>query len=329
MIKLRRIVILAPLLCAAFAWAQTPGSGPAANYPARTVRVLVGFAAGGGIDAMARFYSQKFTESLGQSFIVDNRPGATGNIGADLVAKATPDGYTLLMTSTVHALNASMFEKLPFDPVKDFAPISTVATTPDCIAVHPSLPVKALPELIALARAKPDGINYASAGTGTLMHVGMELFDSMAGIKLAHVPYNGAGPSTIAVLGGQVPVLSTSLGTALPHAKVGKLRMLAVTSAKRTPLAPEFPSVAEAAGLPGYEALTWVVLLAPAGTPPAVINKLNAEIERLQRVREVREQLANQAWDAYRDTPGAVADFIKSEIGKWNKVIRAAGIKAE
>jgi tripartite-type tricarboxylate transporter receptor subunit TctC len=329
MIKLCRVVILAPLLCTAFAWAQTPASGRATNYPARTVRVLVGFAAGGGIDAMARFYSQKFTESLGQSFVVDNRPGATGNIGADLVAKASPDGYTLLMTSTVHALNASMFAKLPFDPVKDFAPISTVATTPDCIAVHPSLPVKSLPELIALAKAKPNGLNYASAGTGTLMHVGMELFDTMAGIKLAHVPYNGAGPSTIAVIGGQVPVLSTSLGTALPHAKVGKLRMLAVTSATRTPLAPEFPSVAEAAGLPGYEALTWVVLLAPAGTPPGVINKMNAEIERLQRVYEVREQLASQAWDAYRDTPSVVVEFIKTEIVKWNKVIRASGIKAE
>lgn len=298
-------------------------------YPTKTVRIMVGFAAGGGIDAMARFYARKFTESLDQPFVVDNRPGATGNIGADLVAKAPADGYTLLMTSTVHALNASMFSKLPFDPVKDFAPISTVATSPDCIAVHPSLPAKTLRELIALAKLNPGAVNYASAGTGTLMHVGMELFNSMAGIKLGHIPYNGAGPSTIATIGGQVPVLSTSLSTALPHAKAGKLRMLAVTSAQRTPLAPEYPSVAEAAGLQGYEALTWIVLLAPASTPPHVIKKLNAEVERLQRVREVREQLASQAWDAYRDDPATVADFIKNEIAKWNRVVGEAGIKAE
>jgi tripartite-type tricarboxylate transporter receptor subunit TctC len=322
--RLISVVLGAGFFCAGVTFAQTTP-----NYPAKTVRIMVGFAAGGGIDAMARFYALKLTESLGQSFVVDNRPGATGNIGADLVAKAPADGYTLLMTSTVHALNASMFSKLPFDPVRDFAPVSTVATSPDCIAVHPSLPVKTLRELIALAKAKPEGLNYASAGSGTLMHVGMELFDSMAGIKIAHIPYNGAGPSTIAVIGGQVPVLSTSLRTALPHAKAGKLRMLAVTSAQRTPLAPEYPSVAEAAGLPGYEALTWIVLLAPAATPPAVINRLNAEIERLQRVREVREQLAAQAWDAYRDSPATVAEFIKSEIAKWNKVIRDAGIKSE
>lgn len=307
--------------------AQAPGAGAATNYPTKTVRILVGFAPGGGIDAMARFYSQRFTESLGQSFVVDNRPGATGNIAADLVAKAAPDGYTLLMTSGVHAINASMFSKLPFDPVRDFAPISTVATQPDCIAVHPSLPVKSLAELIALAKAKPDDISYASAGTGTLMHVGMELFRSMAGIKLLHVPYNGAGPSTIAVIGGQVPVLSTSLGTALPHARVGKLRMLAVTSLERTPLAPDFPSVAEAAKLPGYEAVTWIGLLAPAGTPPAIINKMNAEIERQTKLREVREKLAIQAWDPLRHTPGDFAEWIKVEITKWGKIVRESGAK--
>ena len=300
-----------------------------ASYPAKTVRIYVGFAPGGGIDAMARFYSQRFTEALGQSFVVDDRPGATGNIAADLVAKAPPDGYTLLMTSGVHAINASMFSKLPFDPVRDFAPISTVATQPDCIAVHPSLPAKSLAELIALAKAKPDAVSYASAGSGTLMHVGMELFLSMAKIKMLHVPYNGAGPSTIAVLGGQLPVLSTSLGTALPHARAGKLRMLAVTSLQRTPLAPDFPSAAEAAKLPGYEAVTWIGLLAPAGTPAAIINRMNAEIERQTKLPEVREKLALQAWDPYRHTPGDFAEWIKSEIAKWGKIVRESGAKAD
>ncbi len=308
--------------------AQTPGSSASA-YPARTVRIVVGFAPGGGIDVVSRFYAQRLTESLGQSFVVENRPGAGGTIASEVVAKSPPDGYTLIMVSVTHAINATLYSKLPYDSIKDFAPISPVALQADCIAVHPSVPVKSVRELIGLAKANPNSLSYASAGSGTLMHVGMELFNSMAGIKLLHVPYNGAGPSTIAVLGGQVPVLSTSLPTALPHAKGGKLSMLAVTSAQRTPLAPEFPTVAEAAGIPGYEAIVWIGLLAPAATPSAVVNRLNAEIDRLTQSREIREQLATQMSDAYRDTPTAFAQLIRNDIGKWGRVVRETGAKVD
>ncbi len=315
-------------LIAQTAFAQTTATG-GANYPARTVRVLVGFAPGGGVDVMARIFAQKLSESLGQSFIVDNRPGATGNIATDQVAKATPDGYTLLMTSTVHSINPSMFSKLPFDPLRDFAPVSAVGSSPDCIAVHPSLPAPTLAALVALAKAKPDSLSYASAGSGTVMHVGMELFRAMADIKLQHIPYNGSGPSTLAVIGGQVPIISTSLGTALPHARSGKLRMLAVTSAQRSPMAPEYPTAAEAAKLPGYEAITWIGLLAPAGTPPAIVNKLNAEIERLSQLKEVRDQMANVAFDPYRQSAAAFTEIIRNDLTKWGKVVRESGARAD
>ena len=311
------------LLSAAPVWAQAPA------YPAKTVRMLVGFAPGGGIDIAARYYAKYLGASFGQSFVVDNRPGAGGTLATDLLARATPDGYTLIMLSVTHAINASLYGKLPYDPIRDFTPISPVALTPDCIAVHPSLPVHALRELVGMAKGSPDRLSYASAGSGTLMHVGMELFHAMAGIRMLHVPYNGAGPSTLAVIGGQLPVLSTSLPPALPHARSGKLRMLGVTSARRTPLAPEFPTVAEAAGLPGYEAIVWIGLLAPAGTPPAVVNRLNAEIERLAQSKEVREQLATQGNDAYHATPAAFAELIRSDIAKWGRIVREVGAKVD
>ena len=318
------------LAAAAAFVALLPGySSAQAPYPAKTVRILVGFAAGGGIDVAARFYAQRFTESMGQTFLVDNRPGASGNIAAELASKAAPDGYTLIMVSITHSMSPSLFDKLPYDPVKDFSPISPVALNVDVIAVHPSMPVKTLKELIALAKSRPGEIAYAHAGKGTMMHVGMELFRSQAGIKLLQVPYNGAGPSTIAVLGGQVPVLSTSLGPALPHARAGKLRMLAVTSAQRTPLAPEYPTVAEAANMPGFEAIVWIGLLAPAATPAAVVGKLNGEIERLVKSPEMREQLAKTANEPLHLSPAAFAEVIKSDMVKWGKVVREANVRSE
>lgn len=299
------------------------------SYPAKTVRIVVAFAPGGGTDVIARFLSQKLSESLGQSFVVDNRPGAGSNIGTDHVAKSAPDGYTLLMAIASLTINVSLYGKVPYDPVRDFVAISTVAITPNGFVAHPSMPVKSARELIALAKARPGEISYASPGSGTPVHLSMELFRSMAGIKLLHVPYNGSGPSTIAVLGGQVPLLATTLPIALPHARAGKLRMLGVTSAERTQLAPDFPTIAEAAGLPGYEASVWYGLLAPAGTPAAIVNKLNTELERLLQLREVRERMATLGFDPYYRTPAAFAELIKADIVKWGKVVRESGARVD
>jgi tripartite-type tricarboxylate transporter receptor subunit TctC len=298
-------------------------------YPVKPVRILVGFGTGGGIDIVARLLAQRLTESTGQSFIVENRPGAAGSIATDLVAKAAPDGYTLLLCSVTHAINATMYSKLPYDSIRDFTPVSPVAQQANAISVHPSLPAKSLRELIALGKAQPGQLSYAHAGNGTMMHVGMELFRSMAGIQLLPVPYNGSGPSTVAVLGGQVPVLSSSLPPALPHARAGKLRLLAVSTAQRTPLAPEYPTIAEAAGLKGYEAVLWIGLLGPASMPPAVVNRLNAEIGKLLQAGELRNQLTQQSSDPYHDTPAGFAQVIKTDIGKWGKIIRESGAKAD
>lgn len=305
------------------------GTAQAQTYPTKPVRILVGFAPGGGIDLAARMYAQRLTEGLGQSFVVDNRPGAGGAIASELLAKSPPDGYSLIMVSVTHSINASLYAKLPYDAIKSFTPVTPVTLLADVIAVHPSMPAKTLRQLIDLAKARPGEVNYAHAGNGTLMHVGMELFLSMANLKMLGVPYNGAGPSTIATLGGQVPVLSTSLPPSLPHAKAGKLRILAVTTAKRTPLAPEYPSVDEAAGLTGYESVVWIGLLAPANTPAAIVNRLNAEVERLQQLREVREQHVIQGGDPYRDTPAGFAELIRNDVVKYGKVIRDIGLKVD
>jgi tripartite-type tricarboxylate transporter receptor subunit TctC len=321
-----RVLIVAGVIAATL-WPGAPSH--AQSYPAKAVRILVGFAPGGGIDIVARVYAQRLTDALGQPFIVDNRPGAGGTIATDTLAKSPPDGHTLIMVSVTHSINTTLYSKLPYDSVKSFTPVTPVALLADVIAVHPSVPVKSLRELINLAKTKPGDVSYAHAGNGTLMHVGMELFLSMAAVKMLAVPYNGAGPSTLAVLGGQVPVLSTSLPPSLPHARAGKLRILAVTTAQRTPLAPEYPTVDEAAGLKGYEAVVWVGLLAPAGTPAAIVNRLNAEVERLQQTRELRELLASQSADPYRATPAGFVELIRNDIAKYGKIVRDTGLKVE
>jgi tripartite-type tricarboxylate transporter receptor subunit TctC len=318
---LRFLLALAAVIAASSATAQV--------YPAKPVRILVGFAPGGGIDIVTRLYAQRLGEALGQTFIVDNRPGAGGTIASELVAKSPPDGYTLIMVSVTHAINASLYTKLPYDTIKSFAPVTPVALQADVIAVHPSLPVGSLRALLDLAKRKPGEVSYAHAGNGTLMHVSMELMLAMANVKMLAVPYNGAGPSTLAVLGGQVPVLSTSLPPSLPQAKAGKLRILAVTTSKRTSLAPEYPTVEEAAGLKGYEAIVWIGLLAPAGTPSAVVNRLNAEVERLQQTKELRDQHANQSSEPFRDSPAGFAELIRADMMKYGKIIRDTGLKLE
>ena len=306
------------------------GAAQAQTYPVNTVRIIVAYAPGGGTDVMARLFAPRFTEALGQPFVVENRPGFGGNIGTELVAKAPPDGYTLLMTTAAHAINVSLYGgKVGYDPVRDFAPVSLVSAAPNMLSSHPSLPVKTLKELVALAKARPGELSYASPGGGTPQHLAMELFRHMAGIQVTHIPYNGGGPSVIASLGGQVPVLASSLPTALPHAKVGKLRALAVTSAQRSQLAPDYPTVDEAAGLKGYEANVWFGLFAPTGTPPAVISRLNAEIEKLEQQKDIRDRLTTLGFDPVRNTPEQFLQLLRTDVAKWAKVVRDSGAKPD
>lgn len=324
---------LACAVAAAVAWpgvvgAQAPAANPA-EYPVRAVRIIVGYAPGGGVDIMARLFAQKFGETFKQSFFVENRPGAGGNIGTDLVAKAPADGYILLMTGPALGINVSLYPKLSYDPLKDFAPVSMVASTGTIIAAHPSMPVRTLQELIAIARKRPNEVLYASAGSGSPQHLAMELFQSMAKIRLVHVPYNGGGPSLASGLAGHTAVLSAALPIALPHVRIGKLKALGVTTAKRSALAPDLPTVAEAGPLPGYDVNPWYMLLAPAGTPAAIVNKLNAEIERLLQTREVADRMVTLGFDSYRTTPAQTQQIIKAEIELWSRVIREAGVKVD
>jgi tripartite-type tricarboxylate transporter receptor subunit TctC len=299
-------------------------------YPTRSVRIYVGFAPGGGVDLMARFYAKRFSDAFGQSFVVENRPGAGGNIAAELVAKAKPDGYTLLLTSVVHSINASLYKSIRYDAAKDFTAISAVALAPNGIFVSSSAPIHSLAELVSYAKTHPGELAYASAGIGTLMHMGMELFDRMAGINLVHVPFNGAGPATTAVVGGQVPVLSVGYGSAESFAQAGKLRTLAICTAEPSPLlAPGVPTAAEAAGVPGYEAVSWQGLLGPAGMPAEIVDKLNAEVLRVQKAPDVRQWLATQGIEPYHLSPDAFARLVNTDIEKWGKVIRDLGIRAD
>jgi len=325
---------VAPLAFAAFAAfaslvASEAAAQSAVTYPNKTVRMLVGFAPGGGTDAIARLFAQKLSDAWGQSVVVDNRAGAGGNIAAELTAKAVADGHTLLMTVAAHAVNASLYSKLAYDPVKDFAPVSLVASAPNIITAHPSVQARSARELIALAKAKPGEITYGSAGNGTTMHLTMELFATMAGVQLNHIPYKGGGPSAIAALAGQTQLLSSSLPTALPHVRAGKLNVIGVTSAQRTPLAPDLPTIAESAGLPGYEVKEWYGVIAPAATPAAIVNKVNSEIERQLQDRIVSERLTTLGFEPTRNTPAQFAALIKSDVSKWEKVVRASGVRID
>lgn len=300
----------------------------AQTYPVRPIRMIVAYPPGGGTDIVGRMMAQKLGENLGQTVVVDNRGGATGNIGTELAARATPDGYTLLMGNVApNAINVSLFKKLPFDPVKDFAPVSLVAVTPNILVVPPSFPVKTVKDLIALAKSKPGALNFPSAGIGSSSHLAGEMLKSMAGIDMVHVPYKGGGPALIALLSGQVQLMFATLPAAMPHVKSGKLRPVAVTTAHRSLALPELPTIAES-GVPGYEAATWYGLLAPAGTPKAIVGRLHAEIVKILAT-DTRQQLVAQGFEPVGNTPAEFAAYIKSEITKWGKVIRDAGIKPE
>ena len=306
----------------------TAGAHAQQDYPARSIRIVVPSSPGGGTDILARQIAQKLTERWSQQVIVDNRPGAGQMIGIELVAKAAPDGYTLVMTATPLALNTVLYKKVPYDPVRDFAPISQVAAMPNIIVTHPALPARTIRELIALARSHPGQLVYASSGVGTGPHLSMELFLSMAGVKMGHVPYKGTNPGMIDTMAGQIQVLMSTLLPPLPHIKTGRLRALGVTSSKRVSSLREVPTIAEA-GVPGYEVVGWYGIAAPANTPRDVINKLFGEIANILQSPETREKLAADGAEPVGSTPEQFAAFIQSEIDKWSRVVKSSGIHVE
>lgn len=319
---MRTIPLLLSLLLCAQATAQS------AAYPAKPVRFIVPSAAGGGTDIIARAISLKLSEALGQQFVVDNRPGAGQMIGIELAARSPADGHTILMAASTLAINPIMYKKVPYDPQRDFAPITQAATLANVLVVHPSLPVRSVAELIAYAKQHPGQLNFASAGIGTSPQMSIELLKSLAGIDMVHIPYKGTAPGVVDLLAGQVLVMAPNVLTALPHIKSGKLRALAVTSVKRSEGLPDVPTVAES-GLPGYDSTQWYGVLAPAGTPRAVVVRLHDEIVRALRDADVGKRLAADGAEAVGSSPEEFAAFIKSESEKWAKVARAAGIKPE
>jgi len=298
------------------------------SYPARAIRLVVPSAPGAGTDITARTLAPKLSGYLGQQVVVENRAGAATMIGGEAVARSLPDGHTLLMGISTLAINPAMYRKMPYDALKDFAPISQVVALPNVLVTHPSLPVSTVKELVAFARTRPNQINFASAGTGTNPHLTMELFLSMSGVRMTHVPHKGSGQGIIDVLAGQVPVMTPSVLTALPYTRSGRLRALGVSSAKRSSAAPDIPTIAEA-GVPGYEAIQWFGILAPAGTPRAIVDRWHREIVRALKDPEVRDRLVADGADPVGNSPEEFAAYIRSESVKWAKVVRDVGIKPE
>lgn len=322
--RLAGAAVLAGLLC--LGGASLPH---AQDYPSQPVRFVVPFAPGGTTDVLARLVGEKLSASLGQQFVIDNKPGAGGNIGTAQVAKAEPDGYTILMgTVGTHAINASIYPKLPYDPIKDFAPVTLVATVPNVLVVNLEVPASSVAELTALAKEKPGELNFASSGNGTSIHLSGELFKAMTGVDIVHVPYKGSGPAVVDLLGGQVQMMFDNLPSSAPQIQAGKLRALAVTSKERSPTLPDVPTMAEA-GVPGYEALSWFGVLAPAGTPDAIVARLQAEIAKALADPAMRERFAELGAVPVGDTPAEFADFIGAETAKWAEVVQSAGIKLE
>jgi tripartite-type tricarboxylate transporter receptor subunit TctC len=298
-----------------------------AGYPSKPIRFLVGFTPGGTNDIVARALAIKLTESMGQTVVVENRPGANTAIATELCARAAPDGHTILINSQGHATNPAL-TKLSFDPVGDFAFISLLAEAQQLVVVHPSFPPKTVRELIAFSKQRAGQINYASSGTGTTIHLSAELFQYMTGIKWVHIPYKGGAPAVVDMLAGQTSLMFGSMPTVIQFARNGKLRAIAVTGAKRAPATPHIPTVAES-GVPGYEVTAWYGVSAPAKTPPAIVERLNSEMLRALKLPDVREQLKSQGADPVGSTPAQYTAFMQNEISKWAKVIAAAGIKGE
>jgi len=306
----------------------TTGVGWAQSYPAKSIRILIGFSSGGGADVVARSLSPQLVETLGQQIVVENRPGANGIIAAELAAKAPPDGYTLLVAPGNYAFAPAMNAKLPFDMATAFAPVSQLAETPLLVVVHPSLPVKNMQQLIALAKSYPKKLSYASGGIGGSGHLAVELFSTMTQVQAVHVPYKGTGAAITDLIGGQVPLCFCTLPSVFPHVKSGRLRALAVTTARRTPAAPDIPTVAEA-GVPGYEMSQWYGLLAPAGTPTPIIERLNSEVGKALKHPELRSRLQSEGAEAVGSSPQEFGAFFKAEIVKWTRIVQSAGMRAD
>ena len=321
---MRSLLSVFVLLLPVGAWAQTAASG----YPSRTVRVIVTYAPGGGSDILARLIGAKASEETGQQFVVDNRAGGNATIGTQAIARAAPDGYTLGVIDTALTINPGLFNKLPYDAVKDFAAVTLIASSPLILLVHPSVPAKNANELIALAKARPGQLTFSSAGNGTAIHLSQELFKSITGINAIHVPYKGGGPSVAALLSGEVAMSFNTPATIAPHVKAGKARALAITGAKRYPGLPDIPTLIEA-GIKGVEADPYWGLVAPAGTPPAIITRLHEVWTKHINAPEMRQRLIDMGFAPSANTPAEFAAHIKSDVAKWGKVIREAGVQPQ
>jgi tripartite-type tricarboxylate transporter receptor subunit TctC len=323
---------IAGLLLAAGAFLPAlVNAADAQSYPSRQIRFVVTFPPGGTTDILAREIGARLQETWKQSVVIDNRPGGGGNIGADIVAKAPPDGYTLLLgTNGTHAINPSLYSKMPYDAIKDFAPITLIASVPNIFISHPSFPARTMKDVIEMARKEPGKIVYASSGTGTPQHLSVELFKSLAKVDLVHVPYKGASPAVQAVLGGEAPISCPSLPSAgiAQHVASGRLIGLAVTGAKRSPTVPKVPTMIES-GFPTFDVVTWFGVLTSAGTPPEIVSKLNTEIIRILGMPAVKERLAAQGIDINTSTPTQYLDYIKTETVRWAKVVKESGAKLD
>jgi tripartite-type tricarboxylate transporter receptor subunit TctC len=318
---LKRLLVLLVCALAIHAHAQT--------YPAKPVRVIVPYPPGGGNDTLGRLFSAKLSERMGQQFVVENRPGAGAMIGTEAAAKSPPDGYTILLSSiATHALSPNLYSRVPYDPVRDFAPITLLGIAPTVLVVPADLPAKNLQELIAAARAKPGSLAYASGGNGTPPHVNAEVFKAVAGVDLLHVAYKGGGPALIDLIAGRVQVMLDTAASAMPHVRSGKVRAIAISAPKRSPELPELPTFAEA-GLPGYDTNAWYSMHAPAGTPPEVVRRLNAELVATLKDPDILERFKQLATDPVGNSPEEFAAFVRSELDKYAKVIKAAGIKLD
>jgi tripartite-type tricarboxylate transporter receptor subunit TctC len=325
---LRKIAALLPAFCACAAAAQSAAGGNAPAFPNKPIRFIVPTTTGGGSDLIARSLGAKYAQAWGQQVVVDNRPGAGMTIGIDLVAKASPDGHTLIIVNPSHAINATLMAKLPYDAVRDFTPLTVIATQAYAVVVTPSLPAKNIRELVAVAKAKPRELSYASSGPGSASHLATEMFSGMTGISMIHVPYKGTGPAVLDLISGRVQLYINPLLAVVGAVESGRLRVIAVTSAKRVHTLPDVPTVAES-GVPGYEATAWYMLLVPSKTPAAVVNQLNAETVNALKAPDMVDMLARAGTDPLGNSPREAMEFLKAEITRWGNAVRQAGVKVE